>query len=213
MFRPQLKTRLSLIGGASVLALGLAACGQNSETASNTPALLTTSSANTEPNPMSSPAETDAKVNAAQEFVNAAGQAGLLEIQTSKMALDRSNNSDVKTFAQMMMDQHTQAAEGLKAAAAAAALAPPPDTLDEAHVRKVSDLTENRPSDAFDADYMKMQIDAHTEAIQLFQDYAASGEIAPIKAFAEQTLPALQQHKAKAQQATASLQAKTPQPS
>jgi putative membrane protein len=209
----RLASKFYLVAASSMFALGLAGCGQNSDTASNALPATTTLAATTPASTTPSTSQTDANVKAAQTFINTAGQAGLLEIQTSKMALERSHNPDVKTFAQMMIDQHTQAAEGLKAAAAAAALAPPSETLDEAHVRLVSDLTENRPSDEFDADYMHMQVDAHAQAVQLFQDYAKAGEIAPVKAFADQTLPMLQQHKAKALEVTASIQGKTPHPS
>ncbi len=99
----------------------------------------------------------------------------------------------------MMIDDHTKANEALKAAAAAAALAPPSEVLDDFHMRRVNDLTEDKPGDKnFDADYMHLQVDAHNDAIKLFKDYSDSGKVAQIKAFAAATLPTLEEHQTKA---------------
>ncbi|MGT2466424.1 DUF4142 domain-containing protein [Mesorhizobium atlanticum] len=39
-----------------------------------------------------------------------------------------------------------------------------------------------------------MQQDAHADAVKLFQDYAADGDNADLKTFAQQTLPTLKMH-------------------
>jgi putative membrane protein len=181
----------------AIALLGAGACSKPATTASNTP--TATNPAAAEP----ASADTETNIRKAQEFVNAAGQAGLTEIETSKLALQHSTNPDVKTFAQMMIDDHTKAGEALKAAAAAAALAPPSDTLDDAHMRRINDLTQDKPEAKpganFDADYIHLQIGAHNDAIKLFDAYAKNGQIPQVQSFAEASLPTLQAHKAKAE--------------
>jgi putative membrane protein len=188
-------SRSHLIAAVGVAALlGVAACNKPADTAS-TPATTTVAANSTPATPAT---DTETNIKQAQDFVNAAGQAGLAEIETSKLALEHSTNPDVKTFAQMMIDDHTKAGEALKAAAAAAALAPPSDTLDETHMRLVNDLTQDKPGESFDADYMHMQVDAHNDAVKLFGDYVKNGKVPQVQSFAEATLPTLEMHKTRA---------------
>ena len=46
-----------------------------------------------------------------------AGMANMFEVETSKVALEKSTRDDVKQFAQQMIDDHGKAGEELKAAA------------------------------------------------------------------------------------------------
>ncbi|WP_292142361.1 DUF4142 domain-containing protein, partial [Mesorhizobium sp.] len=47
---------------------------------------------------------------------------------------------------------------------------------------------------AFDQKYIKMQTDAHKEAVALFSTYAKSGDDPAMKEFAKKTLPTLKMH-------------------
>ena len=185
--------RLMLLSAASLAALAFAACGDNSNLATTTtPADTTTVDTAT--------ADAEASVREAQDFVNNSAQASLVEIRTSEMALQKSKNADVKAFAQMMIDQHKAAGESLKAAASAAALAPPPETLDDFHMRRINDLTETDGDEDFDADYAALQVDAHNDAIKLFEGYSTkTGTVMQIKEFADKTMPTLTAHKIEAE--------------
>jgi putative membrane protein len=188
-------SRLPLIGAASLLALALAACGEKTDLATDTTAAPTDTAA-------VAPAAADAEANIrkAQEFVNNTGQAGLVEVRTSEMALEKTKNAAIKAFAQKMIDEHKAAGEKLKAAASAAALAPPPETLDDFHMRRINDLVETDGDADFDADYASLQVDAHNDAIKLFEDYSKdTAAISQLKMFADETLPTLIAHKADAE--------------
>jgi putative membrane protein len=205
--------RLILIGATSLAALAFAACGDNSNDLATT-----TTPDTTMPDATASTVNPETALHDAQEFVNNAGQASLVEIRTSEMALQKSTNADVKAFAQMMIDQHKAAGEELKAAVAAAALAPPPETLDDFHMRRINDLTETDGDEDFDADYAALQVDAHNDAIRLFEDYSKKdGAVMQIKDFAMKTLPTLQTHKTEAERVrdavTKAPDSKTPNPS
>jgi putative membrane protein len=116
------------------------------------------------------------------------------------MALEKAKNADLKTFAQKLIDDHKAAGEKLKAAASAAALAPPPETLDDFHMRRINDLVETDGDEDFDADYAALQVDAHNDAIRLLEDYSKDvNAISQLKMFADETLPTLVAHKAEAE--------------
>ncbi|WP_281060657.1 DUF4142 domain-containing protein [Mesorhizobium sp. M1A.F.Ca.IN.022.06.1.1] len=46
----------------------------------------------------------------------------------------------------------------------------------------------------FDRKYIKMQMDAHRDAVALFSTYANSGDDPALKEFAKKTLPVLKMH-------------------
>lgn len=184
--------RTLLISAASVAALALVACGDNM----SANAELTSPPTETAANPGA--AETAARE--AQDFVNAAGQASLVEIRTSEMALEKSTSPDVKAFAQMMIDNHKAAIDKLKAAAASASLMPPADILDDFHMRRINDLVETDGDADFDADYAALQVDAHNDAIKLFEGYSKDTDAtAEMKSYSDGMLPTLQAHKAEAE--------------
>lgn len=184
-------SRFILLGAASLAALTLAACGDPADTALVTPATETAAL---------DPASAENVAREAQDFVNAAGQASLVEIRTSEMALEKSTSAEVKTFAQMMIDHHKAGLDKLKATASAAALLPPADVLDDFHMRRINDLVETDGDADFDADYAALQIDAHNDAIKLFEDYSKDADAtAQLKAYADEALPLLATHKAEAE--------------
>jgi putative membrane protein len=188
--------RIMLIGAASLAALAFAACGENTELATDT----TLPPADTATTTETATADPEASIREAQEFVNAVGQAGLVEIRTSEMALEKGKSADLKTFAQKMIDEHKAAGDKLKAAASAAALAPPPETLDDFHMRRINDLVETDGDADFDADYAALQVDAHNDAIKVVEDYSKDSDALPqLKTFADEVLPTLVAHKVDAE--------------
>lgn len=134
-----------------------------------------------------------ASVSDPQEFATKAGSAGLFEVQSSQLALTKSQNADIKAFAQMMVTDHTKAGEALKAAAGEQQGISVPTDMDAASKDKFAKLNEASGAD-FDKLYVAMQTDAHIEAVGLFAGYAANGAAGPLKDFATQTLPTLKTH-------------------
>lgn len=182
--------RLFLAGAASIAALALVACGNNTNAAMTTPAET----------PAVGTASAENAARKAQDFINNAGQASLVEIRTSEMALDKSANPDVKVFAQTMIDQHKAGLDKIKAAAQAGSLMAPAEILDDFHMRRINDLTETDGDADFDADYAALQVDAHKDAIKVFEDYARDADAsAGLKALAEEMLPTLTAHKTAAE--------------
>lgn len=134
---------------------------------------------------------------APQEFVSNAASGGLFEVQSSELALERSQTPAVKEFAQMMINDHSKANEELKTLAEAKGLTVPTEIAGPPaqHMAAV----QAAEGEAFDATYMQHQAQAHAETIALFQAQAEGGEDPDLRAWAEKTLPTLNAHAEHAQ--------------
>jgi putative membrane protein len=164
---------VGVAAAAAVLALGGAALGQT------TP-------------PPSADQIQPANITAPQDFANKAGPAGMFEVQSSQVALQKSQNADIKAFAQKMIDDHTKAADDLKAAAATDGVTVPA-ALDADQTVNLQKLQAASAGD-FDALYVQMQTDAHIAAVGLYAGYAQNGKAGAVKDHATKTLPTLKMH-------------------
>lgn len=135
-----------------------------------------------------------AKSISTQEFVNKVSMSDQFEIATSKLALEKSGNADVKEFAGMMVKDHQKTTAGLKAALKKSEFKQSPASgLDSAHQKKYDELAKLSGKE-FDEKYASLQDDAHEDAVKLFTNYAENGEDPALKQFAANTLPALKTH-------------------
>jgi putative membrane protein len=129
-----------------------------------------------------------------QDFVTKAAQSDLLEIESSKLALARSDSERTKQFAQQMIKEHTQTSTELKGLVGSGQTKVDlPTSLDKAHQDKLDRLSKLNGKD-FTREYNEMQVAAHKDAVSLFERYGKEGDNAALKAFASKTLPGLQHH-------------------
>jgi len=149
----------------------------------------------TTPATPSGPSQASAKaaVPATAEFLTKAAVGSKFEIDSSKLALDKSKSEVVRTFANMMVKDHGEAAVKMKGAVTEAKLSAPPDALDAKHKAMLDDLAK-KDGPAFDKAYIEVQLKGHEETVALFQAYANGGDNARIKQFARDLLPTLQMH-------------------
>ena len=142
---------------------------------------------------------------ATKHYVNDAAIFDLFEAQASQIALQKSQNSDVKTFAQRMIDDHTKSTNALKQALSdeRSDIVPPPD-LDSGHKDMLAKL-QDAPSSSFNRTYMDMQVEGHRQAVALHQNYAQSGDDPKLKALAGTLLPTVKEHLAMAERIDRSL--------
>lgn len=126
------------------------------------------------------------------QFIDTASASGIAEIETSRLAIQKTTSTDINSFAVEMIKDHTDANRDLKAIAAHHNLpmAPEAEILDRA--RKL--MLQVQEGESFDIAYVANQIKAHEDAIQLFKDEAEHSASPELKAFAIQTLPKLQMH-------------------
>lgn len=121
-------------------------------------------------------------------FYEAFVQSGIAEIDAANLALQKSSNAMVKDFAAMMIKDHTSANARVKA------LAPRLPGSASAADRAVQAKLTSLGAPIFDQFYIRSQIDAHEQLLDLVSTEAASGKDPKAKAFAEEILPTVQSH-------------------
>ncbi|MHC8320298.1 DUF4142 domain-containing protein [Pseudomonas sp. GB2N2] len=131
------------------------------------------------------------------DFVDNAAAGGIAEVETSKLAVEKSASADIKTFANMMITDHTKANDELAAIARKHDIeVPDSTTLVKQAKEKILDLRD----ESFDAAYANNQVKAHEETIALFKKEAntvTDDKVAgatELKGFAQKMLPGLEKH-------------------
>jgi len=125
-------------------------------------------------------------------FWEDAAQMGMAEVALSNLALQKTQNEQVRSFAQKMVDDHTAANDELKQMATGKNLTLPTD-MDAKHQAAMTKLSGMTGAD-FDRAYMKQMVKDHEAAVKLFQRQSDRGTDADLKAFAAKHLPTLQGH-------------------
>jgi len=170
----------------SALALGMAACSEPS-----TPAAQATDVADVAP--ASTPVDVMPQADdGAKNYVEKAALTDMFEIESSRIALERSKVQPVKDFAQMMIDNHTKTSVEVMPLATSAGVAPP-TALDADHMKKLDDLRNAKDQD-FDDVYIDQQTEAHENALSLHKDFANNGRDAGLQQFAAKTAPVVDAH-------------------
>lgn len=125
-------------------------------------------------------------------FVRDAAIGDMYEIQSSQMALEKSQNQRVKDAAQMIIRDHTASTERLKALAGQKGWTLPTE-MDERRKGFIDNLRAASAQD-FDDRYLDQQTAAHHEALLAFNGYKEMGQDAELKAFAAEVAPKLEAH-------------------
>ena len=134
-----------------------------------------------------------------KDFAMKAAQAGLAEVAAGKLAASNGANAEVKKFGEHMAQDHTKANDELMQIAQSKSLALPAEP-DRAHQRLAKQL-QGLSGDRFDRTYMREAgIKDHKAAYALFSNEAKKGKDPELRAFAQKTLPDIQEHLKMAQQ-------------
>ena len=137
----------------------------------------------------------------APAFVRAAAASDLYEMEASRLAEQRSQNTEVKRFAQHMLRDHGKTTGELKGmlpqlqGVSAQQMA---TSLDRQHQALLEQLQGVQGAE-FDRAFVRQQVQSHQAAVDLFRAYAQSGDDARLKQWATQTLPSLEEHLLEAQ--------------
>jgi putative membrane protein len=127
-------------------------------------------------------------------FLAHAGSANQYEIEAAQLALQASANPGVRNLANMIVADHTALGQQVAAAAASAGLTPPPPMLLPPEQAMLDQLRAAGTGMNFDMLYQQQQITAHQQAIQLMQNYAASGDVPALQTVASGAIPVMQRH-------------------
>jgi putative membrane protein len=138
------------------------------------------------------PPPAEAKTSA-MPYVMAAGMSDLYEINSSQVALQKSQTPAVRKFATMLIKHHTMTTAATMKAAKKAGLTPTPPVLDAGATASINELQTASAAD-FDRLYIGQQIPAHQAALDLHQSYASGGDQAPLRTSAKAAVPIVKQH-------------------
>lgn len=127
-----------------------------------------------------------------KNFAMMVAQTDIAELKVSNMALQKSNNDEVKKLAQKLIDDHTKTTDSMKEIASKKGLTLP--TEPDAKHKALATKLEGESGDQFDKDYLAANSMDHHKVVQAFQKEANNGKDPDIKSFASQYLPAIQEH-------------------
>ncbi len=129
----------------------------------------------------------------ARGYTAMAASSDMYEIESSRLALQRSQNAQVRQFAQMMIQHHSNTTEQLMAAARAAGVMPPMQMM-PMHARMLQELQAAGTGMRFDATYGRQQRMAHEQALALHGNYAARGDTPALRTVAAAATPIVRSH-------------------
>jgi putative membrane protein len=132
-----------------------------------------------------------------RQFMIKAAQSDMTEIMTSQIALQRASSNQVKSYAQMMIKHHTTSSSQLKPLAQQKGVTLP--TAVGADNKALVDQLSKLSGKAFDQAYMAGQVQAHTKTEAEYRRQLKEGQDADVKAFANQFLPVVVEHRQMAQ--------------
>jgi putative membrane protein len=128
-----------------------------------------------------------------QGFVTQASADGLAELDLARLALQKSQNPEVRKFAQRMIDDHTKANRELNSVADRNQLRPAPQA-GEKHRQLMERLSRLQGAD-FDRGYAEAMAKDHDEAVSLFERACKDCKQKDLKDFADKTISTLKEHK------------------
>jgi putative membrane protein len=123
-----------------------------------------------------------------RDFMTKAAKAGMEEVEISRIAAERTTNPDVRKFAQKIVSDHESANDELTTLAAARGVALPAKDINP------ENSWAKRDAKSFDKDYLDKMVNAHEDAVKLFDHQARDGSDPDTVAFARKHLPHLQHH-------------------
>lgn len=181
-------------------ALALAACNPNTGNQSPQPeGAGQTAPANAAQDAMAGPvgqasAATLGSVST-DSFVPNAARGDMYEINSAELALEKSDNDEIKRIARMIISDHRTASQNLQQAVRSNNITTEiPTTLDERRQGLIDNLRAAQNGAAFNTAWMSQQITAHEEALTLHRGFAENGDNAALQAVAAQTAPVVERH-------------------
>ena len=131
-------------------------------------------------------------------FVREASSSGEAEVEFGRLLTEKAQSSDLKTYGQRLIDDHTQANEKLSRIASQKGLqvSTEPTMGERNELEKLSKLSGKD----FDEAARKYAIRDHEKDIRKFTDATSALQDPELRQYAQQTLPVLQDHLRRAQE-------------
>ena len=125
-------------------------------------------------------------------FVSTALKGGMAEVQLGQLTLQKSNNEQVKQFAQKMIDDHTKLGDQMKPIAQQIGVEAP--TKISKKDQKTMAKLQNLSGTAYDQAYIRDMVKDHKQDLSEFQSEASNGQDPAVKNAANQGSQVIAQH-------------------
>lgn len=137
------------------------------------------------------------------KFISEAARGGMAEVELGQIAKDRATSPAVKQFAEKMITDHSAANQQLNQLASQKRVTLPAEVT--ASDKRESDKLMKLSGADFDRAYMKYMVRDHKEDVKEFERGSKKAKDPDIQAWADKTLPTLQQHLRDAESIDASI--------
>jgi putative membrane protein len=115
------------------------------------------------------------------------------QVQSGQLAQKKGGTQAIRSYAELMVGSHIEVNNALEAILTRKSPVPPPTLLKAAYRTMISTL-QTEQGQKFDADYVRGQVDYQNANARLYQYELDNGTDSELKAFAQQTLPKIQDH-------------------
>lgn len=183
----------------AALGLALAACGDNETPAVNDLAadnmmmndLAVNDMAMNDMSMMNGAAAMPAN---GQEYASMAAASDMYEIESAQLAMEKTQNAQIRELAQMIVNDHQAATAALRTAASQAQPAITVTPQLNADQQAQMDALRAASGDAFDRLYLQQQVQAHEKALAMLRAYAQNGDVAQLREHASNTAAPVEKH-------------------
>jgi putative membrane protein len=119
------------------------------------------------------------------------------QVDSGRLAETKGTTQAIRRYADLMVSSHIAVNKALMSILKNKAPVPPPTLLKAAYATTVSTL-QHETGETFDADYVRGQVNYQKANTALYEYEIANGKDPDLKAFAQETLPKIQDHLARA---------------
>lgn len=114
------------------------------------------------------------------------------EVELGQLAATRASNSDVRAFANRMVQDHSRAGDELLQLNARLGVSSPAE--EDSLFKQTFDRLSKLKGADFDKDYMNEMVEGHSKVADEFASYVGNGTNQDLKAWATKTLPTVREH-------------------
>lgn len=129
-----------------------------------------------------------------QQYAAMAAASDLYEIESARLAQEKSQNAEIRELARMIVTDHEKSTADLRNAAQQAQPAITVTPRMDAEQQQMMQALQNAGVEDFDSTYLQQQVMAHEKALAMVQGYGQSGDVPALQQHAQAVAGPIQRH-------------------
>src|SRR5215467_10361074 len=134
--------------------------------------------------------------DAEKNFLKKAEEVDIRQRNAGRVMLEKSQNKDVKDYAQMLVDDHSKNLRDVVALMNQKGMQQPKDLPEVKH--EATDKLSSMSGPALDQEFIRIMVEDHQKDVSEFRNMANTAQDKDVKDYAANTLPVLEKHLQKA---------------